>query len=340
MNSPLSYKCKFIEPGVISYADSDQGTVLVGKPALDRMGTTFRNCPVIFVPEHHNDASKENAFNFDDPSANPASGIVAGIPYWGDDGWQYVDISVWDEEAQKAIESGYSVSCAYEIDETGGAGDWHQIPYDEEVTNGHYLHMAIVPRPRYEGSQILANSKGGQNMALFGIKPKTKENAFPPPAPEKKPGEGQEAMKNAEDATVDVNGTPVPLYELVEAYKMKMGAGTTPAQLTPEDTVEVEGFGAVSVADLIASYAPGGEAQEAEPVENAEPPTDTPGVSPNDPKKMNNAAPVKPAVNAALRNAALNPEGEKPGRGVETESQRLERGHARYSIPVKNGGSK
>lgn len=177
-------------------------------------------------------------------------------------------------------------------------------------------------------------------MAIFG-KPKTKENAIPPVAPEKKPGEGQEAMKNAEDAVVDVNGTQVPLYELVEAYKMKMGAGDTPSPLTPEDMVEVEGFGQVSVADLIAAYGPAGEAQEGEPVENAEPPTDTPGVSPNDPKKMNNAAPKpKPAVNAALRNAALNPEGEKTGRGVETESQRLERGHARYSIPVKNGGSK
>jgi hypothetical protein len=146
-------------------------------------------------------------------------------------------------------------------------------------------------------------------------------------------------MKNADDATVDVNGTPVPLYELVEAYKMKMGAGNTPPTLTPEDEVQVEGFGAVKVADLIASYS--GAAETAEPaMENADPPTDTAAVDPNDPKKMNNAAPVKPTVNASLRNAALNPDGEHPGRGIETEANRLERGKNRYTIPVKNGGNK
>lgn len=177
-------------------------------------------------------------------------------------------------------------------------------------------------------------------MAIFGNKPK-KENAIPTAAPEKKPGEEKGEMMNAEDTTVDVNGTPVPLYELVEAYKMAKGAGNTPAQLTPEDMVEVEGFGQVSVADLIAAYGPAGEAQEGEPMENAEPPTDTTAEQPVDPsKQLKNAKPAAKIVNSALKNAARAPEGEHPGRGVETESNRLERGKARYSIPVKNGGSK
>jgi hypothetical protein len=335
--APKSYKSRFIEPGLTSYEDSDQGTVLVSKEALDRMAPSFKGCPVIFVPEQHSDVNKENAFNFEDIGSNPPDGIITGVPYWGDDGWQWVDYIVWGEDAQRALDREYEVSCSYDYDDYKPGDQWHQIPYDYEITEGHYNHLAIVPRGRYEGTRTLANSKGGHNMALFGIKPKTKENAIPPVAPEKKP---EEEMVNAEDATVDVSGTPVPLYELIEAYKMKMGAGNTPTNLTPEDEVEVEGFGRVKVADLIAAYGPGSEAAE-EPMENAEPPTDTAAEDPVDPsKQMKNAAPVKPKVNASLRNAALNPDGDHPGRGIETESQRLERGHSRYTIPVKNGGTK
>lgn len=342
MAEPKSFKCRFIEPGVISYEDSKQGTVFVSKEALDRMAPSFRNCPVIFIPEKHDDSDKSTAFNFNDIGSNLACGIVTGLPYWGDDGWQYVDISVWDDDALKAIEKGFSVSCAYDpdtVDDTGG--QWHQIPYDNEVVEGHYMHMAIVPDPRYEGSRILKNSKGG-NMALFGIgKPK---NAAPPdtPAPEKKENEcggNKPEMLNAEDTKVDVNGTPVPLYELVEAFKMKQGAGSTPAQLNPDDEVEVEGFGRVTVADLIASYQ--GEEEESgegEALENAEDPTDT-VAEPSVNEKLTNSAGKKPArtVNKALRNAAHTDSGfgrEK----IDDESTRLARGNERYSIPAKQGG--
>jgi hypothetical protein len=340
MAGPKSFKTRFIEPGIVSYDDQEAGTVLVSKEALDLMAPTFRGCPVIFVPEHHNDTDKETAFDFGDVEAEKAQGVVSGMPYWGDDGWQWVDLLVWDQDAIKAIEKGFSVSCAYIVDETGEGGEWHQIPYDESVTNGHYMHMAIVPRPRYEGSQILANSKGGHKVALF----KPKKNAMPV-EPEKKPVEEKdEGMLMNDDTSVDVNGTPVPLYELIEAYKMKMGAGNTPSQLTPEDTVEVEGFGSVKVADLIAAYGPGGEgAGEEEPLENAEPPQDVTGEKPVDEKKqMSNAAPAKPEprkVNPALKNAAKKTEGGFDPRGeVDSETKRLERGRTRYTLPVKNGG--
>lgn len=335
MAGPRSFKARFIEPGIISYEDSQAGTVLVSKEALDRMAPTFRGCPVIFVPEHHNDADKETAFDFENVDAEKAQGVVSGAPYWDDDGWQWVDILVWDAEAIEAIEKGFSVSCAYLVDETAGAGEWHQIPYDEEITNGHYMHMAIVPRPRYEGSQILANSKGGHTVALFKPK-KNMAPAEPAKKPEAPADKGE--MANAEDAQVDVGGVPVPLYELIEAYKMKMGAGDTPATLGPEDMVEVEGFGQVSVADLIAAYGPG-EGAEGEELENAEPPQDEKAESPVDEKKqMSNGAPVR-KVNPALKNAAARGEGAPDPRGeFDSESKRLDRGKARYSLPVKNGG--
>lgn len=352
MAEPKSYRCRFIEPGVISYEDSKQGTVLVSREALDRMGPSFRNCPVIFIPEQHDNSDKTTAFNFDDIGANPASGIVTGIPTWESDGWQYVDVSVWDEDAQKAIESGYSVSCAYFPDKEGNGGEWHQIPYDGEVLDGHYMHMAIVPRPRYEGSRIFANSKkGGNNLNIFKAKKNVAAPAAPAPAaPEKKPVEAETGgMKANGEEVVDIGGTKVPLYELIEAYQMKQGgSGGADNELTPEDEVTLPDGQKIKVADLIASYSEMGEAAggagEGETLENAEAPQDTKGEPLVDEKKqMANSSvrpAAKPAVNTALKNAARNPVGYNPADSIDTEDKRLARGAALYSSLVPNAGGK
>jgi hypothetical protein len=328
----------------MSYQDQDQGVVLVSKEALDNMGPSFRNCPVIFVPEHHNDQDKETAFNFEDIGSNPAAGIVTTIPAWGDDGWQWVEMSVWDEDAQNAIEKGFSVSCAYEPEEAHTGGIWHELEYDREVVNGKYMHMAIVPRPRYEGSRILANSKGGPGMGLFGIKPKANAAMPAKPEPEKKPeaaagGEQKPVLVN-DDTSVDVNGASVPLYKLIEAFMMKQGASGGEAQtLTPEDEVSLPDGTKVKVADLIAAYGGGAEAEPADPLQNAETVQDVVAEKPNDEKKqLSNSAGRK--VNTALKNAAARGMDADPREGMDTQADRLARGHARYSIPVKQGGNK
>jgi len=354
MAEPKSYKCRFIEPGVISYEDTKQGTVLVSREALDRMGPSFRNCPVIFIPEQHDNSDKTNAFNFEDIGANPASGIVTGIPTWEPDGWQYVDVSVWDENAQKAIENGYSVSCAYFPEEEADGGEWHQIPYDGEVINGHYMHMAIVPRPRYEGSRIYANSKkGGINLPGINLFKAKKNMADPAPAkapapvPEKKPeesGGGMKALSNDDAVMVDVNGTPVPLHELISDFVEKQGG--EPEQVAPETPVTLPDGTQVTIADLIASYTGGGAAEgEGETLENAESVQDEGGEAPVDEgKQRSNAAPAKPAVkpvvNQALKNAARAPAGYDPTESIDTEEKRIARGKERYSIAVTNQGGK
>jgi hypothetical protein len=357
---PKSYKCRFIQPGLISYDDKDQGTVLVGKPALDSMAPTFRNCPVIFIPNEHDGSDKTNSFNFSDLSANPASGLVTGIPYWGDDGWQYVEFTVWDEDAINAIDQkGFSVSCAYEVDEDKEGGEWHQIPYDSEVVNGHYLHMAIVARPRYEGSQIYANSKGGHGiMALFGMK---KKNAAPAAAPaaDKKPAQpaavapqhaepdadNKPVMVNAETTVAMEDGTKVPLYELVEAYQMKQGDGSLPQELQDDDMISMPDGTQVSVADLKAKYSEmngdgeeeageeGGEVEENAVTDT----TDPKGEDDPNKKTVTNSAPAKRVVNQSLKNSAKNAEGTSPLEGIDTQSTRLERGKKLYSSFVANG---
>ena len=244
-------------------------------------------------------------------------------------------MSVWDEAAQEALDSGYSVSCAYDADEDDTGGIWHEIPYTSEVTDGKYMHMAIVPKPRYEGSRVLANSKGDA-LNIF-----KKKNAAPP-EPEKKavplagketPAEEKAELMN-DDTMIDVNGTPVPLHELVANYEEKNGTGGG-APLADDDEVGLSDGTKVTVADLKAAYSGGGEAPE-EPLENAEAPTDTVAAPVVDEGKQRaNSAPVKKTVNVALKNAAAD--AGYVADKVETQAGRLERGRTRYSLPVKGG---
>lgn len=343
---PKAYKVRFIEPGIISYEDKNAGTVLVSKEALDRMAPTFKGCPVIFVPEFHNDADKKNSFNLDDPDSPMPAGIIAENPEWGEDGWQWVNLLVWDDAATDALDNkNFNVSCSYMTDEEGPGGTWHELPYDAEVVSGHYMHMAIVPRPRYEGSRVFANSKGGPDL---GMKLFKKTNAAPPDVPEKKPdgpaapeadGEGEEKkiLENDDSTEIDVNGTRVPLHELISDYVEKNGGGEPPAEtVTPETEVALPDGTTVTIADLIASYTGGGEGPETPEgegpaMENAE----------GDPEEKKdavkaNAAPAKRVVNKKLQNAARNSGGLAADVPM-TRTERAELGRQRYGLEKKEG---
>jgi len=349
MSAPKSYKIRFIEPGLISYEDQEAGTVLVSKDALDRMAASFKGCPVIFVPEHHDDSAPDTAFNFDDVGANPPSGIVSGSPYWGDDGWQWVDVLIWDEAAQEAIAKGFNASCAYIVDEEGEGGERNGLAYNAEITNGHYIHMAIVPRPRYNEAMILANSKGGHSVAINIFR--KKENAAPlippnkPDAPAPKPMPTPGMVKNEADPGTVVmlpSGGQATLAELIAAYKATPGAQEP---LDMDDMVDVDGQ-QVQVSELVAAFESGKGAGAETPAapeiaENAEAPTDAPAEPVVDTAKQGasrtNSAPVR-RVNVALRNAAAQP-GESAGEDhPETRTERLDRGQSRYSKAVPQGG--
>lgn len=354
---PKSYKVRFIEPGIISYEDKNAGTVLVSKEALDRMAPSFKGCPVIFIPELHNDADKTNSFNLDDPNAPMPAGIVAELPEWGDDGWLWVNLLVWDEGAIDAFENKkYNVSCSYITDEEGPGGIWHELPYDAEVVNGHYMHMAIVPRPRYEGSRVFANSKGGPDLGINLFK---KKNAASPAIPEKKPdGAGpvaadpskdpaqapaepeKKVLENDDSTEVDVNGTRVPLHELISDYVEKQGAGEPSSEeIDPSTQVALPDGTMVTIGDLVASYSGGGAPEgegEGPAMENADPDAD-------DAKKNGcgavkaNSAPAPRKVNKALQNAAQS--GKMFAADIPmTKTERAALGRERYGLGNKKGG--
>lgn len=139
-----------------------------------------------------------------------------------------------------------------------------------------------------------------------------------------------------DDTMVDVNGTPVPLHELVSNYEEKNGGGAQ-APLSDEDEVGLSDGTKVTVAELKAAYAGGGEGGET--MENAEAPQDVTGEAVVDEGKQRaNAAPAKRVVNVALKNAASATGG--PAEKIETQASRFERGRTRYSLPVNGKGGR
>ena len=326
------YRAFFIEPGLVDYTENGhRETVLVQRPALEKMRPSFIGKPIFNF--EHKDINPDDAFDVDDQGEKiPADGVIADVGYDAESGYDFADMVIWNEETQRNIdEEGYSVSCAYIPTDSGPGGTHNSVPFDEEVLDGEYHHMAIVDAPRYEGSRIIANSKEKETMKFRINLGKKRQNAEPPaPAPE------EEVVEVPAEAMVEVNGEMVPVAELVENYRNKKNADDgEPADnasvLNMDDTVEIDGV-EVPVSELVDNYCG--------PKENAESPTDT---ELEDPVKENTATrknaedpePEKPAKknenfrkleNAASRGGEL----EKPE--VNTRSARFRRGAERYGV--------
>jgi flagellar biosynthesis GTPase FlhF len=143
------FRSKFIEAGLVSYDKA--GVLNVTKEALDRFYQTMVGCPVIIK---HQDVTDENADEL-------RVGVVSGVSYDETSGWYVCEGVIWDKKAQSLIGEGWSVSCTYDVTEsTGVAGERNNIHFDDELVNGVFVHLALVPNPRYEKATItLFNSK-------------------------------------------------------------------------------------------------------------------------------------------------------------------------------------
>lgn len=149
---------RFIEPGAVSYGKA--GVLKVTKEVLDKFIQSFVGCPIVI---RHQNITNANA-------DEKRVGVVNGVWYDAKDGWFYCDGIIWNEDAIKKIENGWTVSCTYDMtDSTGESGEWHNIHYDDELLNGVFLHLAIVPNPRYEDATIKFNSKDRDNDMLFKL---------------------------------------------------------------------------------------------------------------------------------------------------------------------------
>lgn len=149
------FTSRFIEPGTVSYGED--GILKVTVEALNKFVQSFVGCPVII---RHQKVTEDNADEI-------RCGVVSEVNFNPNDGWFWCSGVIWDKEAIKKIEQGWSVSCCYDAtDTTGNGGEWHNMHYDDELVDGRFLHLAIVPNPRYEDATILFNAKEDQKMLL------------------------------------------------------------------------------------------------------------------------------------------------------------------------------
>jgi len=148
------YVCNVLEPGLVSYEDVGCGIAMLRKETIVNMMNTFIGKPVIIS---HIDVTPDNY-------KEHAVGYVTKVWYDDVQNWMFCSFIITDDKAKEKISRGYSVSCAYDVLATGKGGEWHAIKFDEEITEGTFTHLALVPNPRYEECKIepcmmLVNSK-------------------------------------------------------------------------------------------------------------------------------------------------------------------------------------
>lgn len=326
------YRAFYIEPGLADYSAEGIGRVLVQKSALDTMNSTFVGMPVVNF--EHTDKEPEELFNLSqDELEEFADGVVAATGYDEETGWYWADMLIWDESTQHNLANGYSVSCAYDVTNSAGGGSYHNMDYQEEVLDGEYKHMAIVPNPRYENAWVIMNSKPGGTM--FGKK-KRRENM---PEPEKE----MDNMEMEEGYVTKPDGSQMSIGEFVEMYRQSKANENAGRMYNGEDRINVDGE-EVSIDEMMNAMGmmknPGdhdkmeNESDEEEDMENAVEPTEEALEPVVDESRQNRR---KNSNMNKVRKAASTPADVAPS--VDTQSSRLKRGQSRYGSPVRQGGN-
>jgi len=139
---------RFIEAGVAHYEEF--GDILITKETLNKFIDTMVGCPVIIK---HKDIDDKNA-------DKERVGVVSKVWYDDKDGWFYCEGIIWDKQAIDLVKNqGWNVSCTYDFDSDKQAKIHNGKKIDMEFTGGEFLHLALVPNPRYERANIVLNSQ-------------------------------------------------------------------------------------------------------------------------------------------------------------------------------------
>ena len=236
--APRKFSCNFIEPGLVNYDDCNAGTALIKKESLDRFCKQFEGKPIVSRQNHKDGVGADQ---FDDV----AVGLIHKVYFNSEDGWYWADGYLWDADAIRQAENGFSVSCAYEVSETKGGGVYNNMKYEQEIINGEPKHIALVPNPRYNGAKILLNStEGGESMKIKGIFNWLK---------------GKKNEADAETSHIEVDGEKVPLKNLISAYqaaeaeKAKAGKENEEKEISDDSSIEVDGK-EVKISDMMNCY--------------------------------------------------------------------------------------
>ena len=147
------FEARFLQPGLVKY---DFGVCLLKKETIDKFIDTFIGKPVII--DHKDDIALEDR-----------KGGIEKIWFNPEDGWYWCSGTLTDKQAVELVEKGYNVSCQYAITDfsINTEGKLHNgNPYDKEILDGNFEHLAIVENPRYEDAFIAVNAYVAQNAIV------------------------------------------------------------------------------------------------------------------------------------------------------------------------------
>lgn len=146
---------RFIEAGVAHYQDF--GDVLITKETLDRFIHTMVGCPVII---QHKEITDKNA-------DKERVGVVSNVFYNNADGWYYCEGIIWNKQAIDLVKNqGWNVSCTYDFVSDNQEKTHNGKKINMEFIDGNFLHLALVPNPRYERANIVINSKDEETQKV------------------------------------------------------------------------------------------------------------------------------------------------------------------------------
>lgn len=141
----------FLEPGVVKFGDKNL-MIYISKEAIERYSYRLKGKPVTIG--HIEGITEENA-------QEVSVGDVAMCTEPGE-----CIVTIKSEEAERKIADGERFSCCWIPVKWGAGGTWHNIPYDKELVEMDFTHLAIVPDPRYENVEVFMNSKEHNNATL------------------------------------------------------------------------------------------------------------------------------------------------------------------------------
>jgi len=237
------FKARLLEPGIVSYEDQKAGKVLLKQSTLSRCVNSFIGNPLILK---HKRITKENRKQHE-------LGEIDRVFYNSEDACWWCEGTVKGDRSKQAVRDIGLVSCAYVVNATGPGGKYHDIPYNEEITDFSGEHLAIVDNPRYEEARIFLNSKTKQPMSMFKWFKKKPASVAAAPTEETKVEVKtvENSTASAEDISADTEiqideaGTKTTLGELVANARTSVSG---------DDEFEVDGQ-KVTLNALLASQA-------------------------------------------------------------------------------------
>jgi hypothetical protein len=141
--------------GLCAYSNE---TILVGQEALSRLASTSLGIPVVI--DHPQELiTDETITNLE------IVGRVSKMEYdQFSDTW-LAEFVLDNQKGIDLLQSGWGVSTAWFGEKYASGGTLNNVPYDRELVEGRYEHLAIVKNPRYEmaNDPIFLNSKTLQN---------------------------------------------------------------------------------------------------------------------------------------------------------------------------------